>query len=286
MVRKGFVPANTFYAIVLIIIFILLIGQLIYYFLHKETTLEYFLSDIYVARNGMNLANLYLGNSLDFAVYQAMYDNGMRGGWKEIPPGSLYAENLSYWQETGGVITPSAEEINESLRSAITENLNLYVKDGYSFLGKFYTLPTFEAGTMALSSINGSMEVSAGSGNKIRFHDMIEHETGEERIDIESHPKLGNTYPIDYFELYNRSSWVFRKVKSESCDALNESEETTTEDVDFKYTQKVLRKATAGGICQAEVMVNVTLADAEFPVFNGTGVSFEPVGMVFFVKIG
>lgn len=287
MVRKGFVPANTFYAIVLVVLFIVSVGQLFYYFMHRETTLEYFLSDIYVVRNGMNLANLYLENSLDFAVYQAMYDNGMRGGWKEIPPGSLYAENRSYWEETGGIIIPSREDINDSLRSAITENLNLYVEGGYAFLGKYYTLPTFVAEGIAISSdLNGSTEVYAGSERKIRFHDVIEHETGEERINIESYPRLGNTYSFDYFRLYDKSSEVFNELKTENCLNLTEGEKIRDNVMDESYVINAVVGDKKETPCEAVLGINVTDSGMEFPVFNGTDVSFEPMSMVFFVKIG
>jgi len=286
-VRKGFVPANTIYAIVLIIIFIIAVGQLFYHFLNRETTLEYFLSDIYVAKNGMNLANLYLENSLDFAVYQAMYDSGRRGGWKEIPAGSAYDENLTYWQESGGVIIPSGKDLNDSLKSAISENLNKYVQGGYLFLDKYYTLPEFEPDGIAVTDTGNATRVSAASGMKIVFHDVIEHETGEERISIESAPRMGNTYTFDYFDLYEKSTGIFRKVRSTLCDVLNEGDERTTTDGDYKYTQKVLSKASSASTCTAEVRVNVTETGQEkFPVFNGTGVSFEPVSMVFIVKIG
>ena len=285
--RKGFVPANTIYAMILVVLFILAVGQLFYYFLHQETTLEYFLSDIYVARNGINLANLYLENSLDFSVYQAMYDNGRRGGWKEIPAGSKHDENLSYWEETGGVITPSKEDLNNSLRSAITENLNKYVSGGYTFLSKYYILPEFKPDQITISEPGDATKVSASSDRNILFHDVIQHETGEERISIESTPKLGNTYTFDYFDLYEKSSGIFRKVKSTSCDVLNEGDERTTTEGDYKYTQRVLSKASSASTCIAEVRVNVTGADPKkFPVFNGTDVSFEPVSMVFVVKIG
>lgn len=282
MGMRGFVPANTVYAMILVVLFILAVGQLFYYFLHRETNLEYFPFDFYVTRNGMNLAKLYLENSLDYSVYQAMYDNGRRGGWKEVKTSG----NLSYWQETGGRITPSLKDINESLRTAIVENLNKYVQGGYTFLEKYYALPTFKPENIKIIDSDKGIKVFASSDNKIRFYDVIEHTTGEERITIESPPEIVNTYSFDYFELYKKSSEIFRKVKSTSCNALKEGDERTTTEGDYKYTQKVLSKTSSSSGCVAEVRVNVTKENSEmFPVFNGTHVAFEPISMVYIVKI-
>ncbi len=284
--RKGFVPANTIFAIVLIIIFILAVGQLFYYFLHRETTMEYFLSDIYVVKNGINLANLYLENSLDYSVYQAMYDNGLRGGWKEIPAGYAYDENLSYWVETGGVITPSRKDLNDSLKSAITENLNKYVGGGYSFLSKYYTLPTFKADQIIISDLDGETGISASSDKTIRFHDVIEHKTGEERISIESTPRLGNTYSLDYFDLYGNSSGVFNEMKTKNCTGLSKDDKLRDNEKDNNYVINVVVVDKKDTPCEATLKINVTDSNARFPVFNGKEITFESVSMVFLVKIG
>jgi len=285
MVRKGQVPANTVYAIVLVIIFILVIGQFIYYFLHKETTMEYFLFDVYVVKNGMSLANLYLQNSLDYSVYQAMFDNGMRGGWNEIPTGSVYDGNHSYWEEMGGVLSPSRKDLEENLRSAIIENLNEYVKGGYTFLSKYYTLPTFRADEITINDLGNVVEIFANSSKTINFHDVIEHETGEERIEINSYPKLGDTYNIDYFRLYEKSSEIFSDLKSENCLNLTKDQKIRDSVRDENYVINAVVVDKKDNPCEATLEINVTDSSAKFPVSNGINVFFGNVGMVFFVKI-
>lgn len=391
----------------MIIILILVVGQFIYYMLHKETTIEYFLFDVYVIKNGMNLANVYLQNSLDYSVYQAMYDNGLRGGWKEIPPGFQHAENLScnyncglteekiggkllgcgdgaygcsegdensenyndqvgklqcilsnlrdsggspyyaigidckfgpgsleavkkfqkengweetgvvnastvnslqekflsnwdncndffkdckgraksYWQETASGLSPSKKDLNDSLKSAITENLNNYVEGGYKFLSKYYALPTFKTGGISINDLDDGTEVFASSNKSISFHDVIEHETGEERISIEATPKLGDTYNMGYFKLYEKSSEVFNELKSKQCPDLKKDDKPKDNFKDNNYVINVIVVDKRDTPCEATLKINVTDLSSKFPVFNGVDVTFEPVSMIFFLKI-
>ncbi len=404
---KGVVPALTIFAIVLAVMLVLVVGQVVYYMLYRETTVEFFLFDIYVVKNGMNLANLYLENSLDYSVYQAMYDNAMRGGWKDVPTTSQYAENLncnyncnlkeekiggkllgcgdgafgckegdenaenhnnqigklqciltnlkdsggdpyytsgidckfgkgslegvkkfqkdkgmnetavvdtgtvnslqkefllnwdncgdffkdcksrvySYWQETGGVLKPSEKDLNDSLKSAITENLNEYTDGGYSFFERYYSIPVFKTDQIAINYLDGETEVFANSDETIRFHDVIKHETGEERISIESTPQLGHSYSLDYLKLYEKSSEIFNDLKTLQCINLKKDDKPKDNVKDKNYVINAVVIDKKDTPCEAILQINVTDSSSKFPVSNGANATFESVSMVFLIKI-
>jgi len=380
---------------------------LVYYTLVRPKTVEFFLFDIYVTKNGMDLANLYLQNSLDYSVYQAMFDTGMRGGWKEIPANLRYSKDLScnyncglteekiggellgcgdgkygctegdknaenyndqigklqcilsnledtsgnpyymlgidckfgtgtleavkkfqrdngmketgvvnetvverlmasflmnwdncgdffkncenrgygYWVETAKGLVPSKDDINESLKSAITENLNDYTKGGYTFLSKYYTLPTFEADNVAISDLKDKTGVFVSTDKTIRFHDVVIHETGEERIDLETYPDLGATYPLDYFALYEKSVEVFNEVKNLQCADLKKNDKPKDSVRDGNYVIDVVVTGKKNNPCEAIMKINVTDSSVKFPVRSSGDIRFEPVSMVFFMRI-
>ena len=279
--KKGVVPSDVILAIVLVIIFILVIGQFIYFLLHSQTKIEYFVFDVYVAKNGMNLANFYLQDSLDYAVYQAMFDNGRRGGLDETPAGAAY----NYWQETGGVISPSKKDVENHLKSEVAKNLNKYVAGGYTFLGKYYALPIFKSDEIKVNDLKDGTEAAAETSGTIYFHDVIPHLTGEERVSIESVPLLVNKYPVDYFGLYDKSVEVFGEVKTLQCAALKKGDKPKDNEKSSSYLVNAVVLDKIDTPCEATVKINVTDSSSRFPVFDGTTTTFQNVSMVFLVKI-
>jgi hypothetical protein len=227
---------------------------------------EYTKTDIYVMKNAIDSSKLYLQTSLDYSVYQAMYDVAKNGG--------LGKSAANQWDSVLG-----ENEFVSNVKAEILKNMNSYTSKGYMFLDlPLVYLPEYEEKNNELSESDSDVKILL-SGTKLRITKKDEQEV----IVLESSSDMEKVYEIDLFGMYRKAKDVFGPVKSTSCDVVGDQ---TKEEDGFEINQKVLSKSGSGPTCRADVKVSITEENPkEFPVFNGTGVSFEPVTFEYLVGI-
>lgn len=182
---------------------------------------------------------------------------------------------LSFWNAD---ITE--ESLKNNLKTAIVKNINSYTSGGYRFLDlPMVYLPTYTEQNVVLTETIKGAAVSLSEGN-IKISKSNEK---EEVVDLESPSPTGKMYNIDIFGMFRKAKIVADYVNGRGCNQI--ADETKTED-GFKINITVVNKATNPS-CKATVKISVTQDNPKkFPVFNGAGVSFEPVSFEFLVGFG
>lgn len=225
---------------------------------------EYTKTDIYVMKNAIDSSKLYLQTSLDYSVYQAMYDIAKNGGLSG----------------TGNKWDNSLDENNfvSNVKAEILKNLNSYTSKGYMFLDlSLVYLPNYEGKNTELSELDSKVKISLTGGN-IRISKKDEQEI----ITLESSSDMERAYEIDFFGMFRKARNVFGPVRSTFCDVVGN--QIKKED-GFVINQTVLSKSGSGPNCRATVKVSIEDSTRTFPVFNGTDISFEHISFEYLVEI-
>ena len=173
---------------------------------------------------------------------------------------------------------PKEDEVKNAVKKEIVKNINLYTAKGYTFIDvALVYLPAYSEDKSTFSQEDKVVKVSL-SGDNIKVSKKDEYEA----IYLESSSEMENIYGIDFFGMYRKAISIFSYVKGKGCDAI--ANEEKTED-GFKIMIKVIDKKTSPK-CSAETKVSVTEENPKkYPVFNGLGVSFEPIVFEFLVKL-
>ncbi len=230
---------------------------------------EYARTDIYMMKNAMDSSELYMKSAFDFSVYQAIYDIAKNGG--------LNRTSTNRWDKVleEGDFVPN-------VKAEITRNFNSYTSKGYKFLDlpSLVGLPKYDEKEIGLAESDGGIRISLAEGT-VSIHKRDE----EEVIFLESPFSVEKVYGIDLFGMYEKARQFYNQVRN-SCESFSkEGEERETPEGDFEIKQKVLSLDKTATGCKAEVRISITEKDPEeFPVFNGTDVSFEPVSFEFLVE--
>ena len=226
----------------------------------KKTEVE---SDIglYTTNLALKFAKLYTETSLDYSVYQAMYDLGKRGGG----------------DGTKCELTKDNKEFENNFKAEILKDLNAYtggLNQIYYFKGKEVTLPTFSADKLNIMDSPSGMSVSLEGDRNIFLKEASKKQLGSESIAIEISSKMEEIYVFKFFALHEKAIDVSDRIKD--C-------KTTLNAKEGDY-EIVVSSDSATEPCT--VTANVTDTSKKFPLFNGTSTSFEPISMVFSVNFG
>ncbi len=224
--------------------------------IEKKAELE-FKEDLYVIRNSLKLSKVYLDTSLDYSMYQGMYDVGKNGGWE------TKKNNLN----------DNKDEVKNALKKRISANLKNYVERDYNFLGEIIRLPPFNENKITIEELsNGNLNVSTEGERNIYFEEKTTIPTEKKSIRLELSSKLNKVYDFKFFSLHDKAVEVSKGITD--CD---DKEETSG---NYKI---VLNANNDAKPCN--VTVSVTDTSKEFPVFNSAEVSFEPITFEYSVEI-
>ncbi len=248
-----------FLSILLIAVAIIIFSSLQFHWsksIEKKSELE-FKEDLYVTSNALKVAALYVRSSLDFSVYQAMYDTGKNGGWATKK----------------NELNMNRDEVRNVLRKKIADNMQNYTNRNYVFLGKVIRFPALNESNIAVEELsNEYLNVSITTQDNIYFEEVKTTATEKKSVRLEISPNLNRIYDFKFFSLYEKSKKVFGEI--------NDCRDEKRIDGNYEITINADKK-----IKPCTINVIITDTSREFPVFNGTGVSFEPISFEYLVKI-
>lgn len=169
--------------------------------------------EYYAMENALELAGVYLGTSLRYSVYQAMYDNGLRGGHAEMPADTYTADAQSYalWY-SGKDMQPDEQALLSGLKEASEKNLAKYTKSDYVFLDYSVKLPGY---TLELSRDNG-LKAEATADKDLWISKTMQN---LDTILLQKSGNLVEEFEDTYHSLYQEAVTRLAEVKGVLADA-------------------------------------------------------------------
>lgn len=226
---------------------------------------------VYIMRDSLDVAHsVYVAESLHYSVYQAMHDNGLKGGWMELTDSNRIEYNgddYALWYDNED-LSPSDEDVASSLRGSAEKNLNEYAKVGAVSTPLVVSLPEYG---IEISEFNDfSFVVNATPDSKL----SVQRKTEEADLELKKDADIAERLHIPYFLL-------FKKARGYHADVIAGIEGCSIEDfeeADWLYSASVERLESDEEHC----LVKVVLATRKrFPVWNGTGTVLDEIRLVF-----
>jgi hypothetical protein len=185
---------------------------------------------MYGMGNALDAAELYAGTSLDYSVYQAVYETLKQGGFGAIPEGSG-EDGMAFWENSDkDIVIPSDEDVLSSIESGIAENFAKYTRTVYSFSRDYGVyFPSFD---VSLEQEPGSLRVSCSSGNPMSISRVTNEFEMEEDITLKRPISLERTYDIDVSRMIDIASQENQAIFSALEEAVTtevDSWESTTQ---------------------------------------------------------
>jgi lipopolysaccharide export LptBFGC system permease protein LptF len=240
MVKKG--QSVIIYAFFLALIVVIIVASFTFgFWIFGRGQLKEieFRNDIFIAKNAIKAGKIYLEGSLDYSVYQAMYDNGRRGG---LPSEKSSSNKL-----------PERQEVINYLKNEVQRNLDKYTgTEGTqkSFFEKTVRIPKVD---VKVNDLNGMVNISIdGENGENIVLSYIKFEE-DEYITFELSPKIEKTYPIRYFELYEKADKKYNEIKNGNCANGEEEKDSIIIKVEKKDNKCI---------------INVTDTSIRVPVFD------------------
>ncbi|MCD6590618.1 MAG: hypothetical protein J7K72_01465 [Candidatus Aenigmarchaeota archaeon] len=254
-----------FLTIIFIVIALTIASMVTIFFAKKTQTKDIrFTEDIYVIQNAVEAADIYFKASLDYAVFQAIYDVGKNGGLEKT------------WTKK-----PKESEVVSALKKTIVLNLNNYTKEKYIFFGKSVNLPTFIEDDIEVKLMDDGVSVSIKSGKSLYYCDTKTGEQGKVSMRFEKSVDIEKIYGIKFSKMLKKAYEIFDSLskislpseKGKHLDGYPLSENDL--DVDA-----VLHEIHPGNKI---IKINITQKDFKIPVYVDKKVLYEPVTFTFFV---
>ncbi|MCK5022914.1 MAG: hypothetical protein KAS04_01945 [Candidatus Aenigmarchaeota archaeon] len=234
--------------------------------------------DLYVASNAIKLGKLYYDTSMDYSVFQAIYNVAKNGGW-ETQKNELNTDENS---------------IMDAIKKKIVENFEKYAAKDYSFLGKSVRIPPLENAKLEINKIvDGVIKVKAEGNKNIYFEEKVSTPMERRNVVMGISSTIERAYESDILMLHYIAKNFMDEVNSKSiyCGSLSDSYDETEERTGFvgkkfEVRKKVEKFSKSDSYCQATLNITVSAKEPKLlPVFNGTEVSYEPVEFKFKIEV-
>jgi hypothetical protein len=270
--------ANAFYAFVLGFIFTTALIVIFQTVLSPKTgDVEKKINNIvYTMRDSLEAAKLYTETSARYSVYQAMYENGMRGGFNKTNAKKTMERDgfvYSLWYDNGDY-SPNYDEFLDYLDSSAEHKFLDYCRG--SVLAIFpVSLPYYHA--VLVSNLNNySVSFSAESESKLL---MIKTGDDGETIRVEKDSAISETIEAPYFQLFQEAKDLMERLP-EKLPACSSGEISEFSRDRFLYTTDVSVIGNSGK-CLVKFEGSTK---KDFLIWNGEEVALEPIKLVFLVR--
>ncbi|MCK4335112.1 MAG: peptidoglycan-binding protein [Candidatus Aenigmarchaeota archaeon] len=182
-------------------------------------------------------------------------------------------KDMVFWQTI-----PSEQKVLEELKKAIKNKMVEYTSQDYNFMEEYVKLPVYEESDITFERKDyGFLNIILKSSDYISVTE--EDKKIMERINMRISPDMSKEYPIRYLDLYEIAKQTFNEVENLKY-------------ADYIPGDKIKHKEKLSGfVIDVEVfdefILKISIKDITrtFPVFNGTGVSFEPITFEYLVQI-
>ncbi|MFH0956926.1 MAG: hypothetical protein V1813_03615 [Candidatus Aenigmatarchaeota archaeon] len=271
---KGMV--NVVYAIALIVMLLMALSFLGSSMFRKQDTVQVmFDSDVYTLQGALDAAKLYLDTAARYSVQQAMYENGLRGGFSPLSECSVYeytGKKYCLWGGSGG-LSPSAADAAKELQKTANQSFVAYTKK--SVIVALYPVAIPVYGYPSVKDVNGyECSVLIKSPARLSAGTVSEVSGDETTLSVPS--EINVTVSMPYFRAFEIAQGIHASLSSAAGCSPADIEKTETTEC-CSVSVKVVDEASC------TVMVSVK-TKKEFLVWDGAAAAMEPVDFTFFWK--
>jgi hypothetical protein len=270
---KGMV--NVVYAIALIVMLIMALSFLGSSMFRKQDSVAVMLdSDVYTLQGALDAAKLSLDTAGMYSAQQAMYENGLRGGFSPLSECQPYAYGgRQYCLFSGGGLPLSSEGLSAELEK--TANASFAAYTGRSVIVAMYPVAIPRYGKPVIKDVNGyECNVFIRSPSRLYAGTVSEVSGDETTLSVPS--EINITVGMPYFRAYEIAGGIQKTLSEASgCSpgSIEKSEETECCSVSVDVVD------------EAGCVVKVSVATRkEFLIWDGTAAAMEPLDFVFFWK--
>ena len=162
---------------------------------------------VYELNNALTAAKSYAEASLDYSVYQAVYEVMANGGWREnTDTREIQGKRYSLWYN-GNDSSPSLKTVKREIQSAIKDNLRLYTEKPYTFLDEYKV--SFPEYTIHVE-LGEKMKVKAMSERNLEI--TYSKDWGE--VHLERNPLLEESYEINIPGMFKKGKSLLSSVSA------------------------------------------------------------------------
>jgi len=251
---KGF--ANEIYAVGLVVICLMIMASLMLSLSGPQSNAMDIAvkNHVYLIRDSLDMAKMYVDKSAEYSAYQAMYDNGRNGTIVDIEePRSVVYDGVMYslWYDSRDV-SPSESDVAVALESAIRKNLKEYTEK--EEITEFFTVKVPDYRNIRVSNINDySMRLEAEGS----VTGLVVQRTGSggEEINMQKPANIELVLNAPYFRIYREAIEYQNAVKDRLAECRKPELEKNNEDRGCcTFDAKVLD--APDGICLVKVNVS------------------------------
>jgi hypothetical protein len=235
-------------------------------------------NNVYMLRDSLDTATIYLDNSARYSLYQAAYDNGRRGGYNNIESDEsikfivLEGNSFVLWYDNAD-ISPSVELLTNYLSEEATTNLEKYSKDVnlesiFSILLPTYAKP-------GITNINDYSLKLVAEGDRVLTLSR-KTEMGDE-ITVSKSSVIDLTLHVPYFFLFKKA----KEYQQELVPSLEVCTFGGLEKEEWLYSGKVELLENDGTKCVVKVAVSTK---EKFLVWDGEKTVLSPVSIIFLMQ--
>ncbi len=170
---------------------------------------------VYEVNNALTAAKSYGEASLDYSVYQAVYEVMANGGWRENTyTREIQGKRYSLWYN-GNDSSPSLKTVKREIQSAIEDNLRLYTEKPYTFLDEYKV--SFPEYTIHVE-FGEKMKVKATSKRNLE----ITYSKDWGKVHLERNPLLEGTYEINIPGMLEKGKSLLSSVSARAEEIIKE----------------------------------------------------------------
>ncbi|RLJ00488.1 MAG: hypothetical protein DRP03_00155 [Candidatus Aenigmatarchaeota archaeon] len=243
--RKGF-ETNLYIIIAIFILSAMIFMAINKTFLMKSGVEVSVMKDIYMAKNALYSAKIYMDTALDYSIYNALLALLASGFGKEVWEGEL---------DNAYVIA--------SMKNETIKNLNRYTLTGFNFMGRFVKLPVYD-----IRDIELKMEDKIRIDLAKRYITFVEnYPLGGERVTLKLAFHPTKNYSINIMPLVEKGNKILKEIRRSACSAVNLGDVLIDRIEDgYEIKAGVIEKHSKP--CSATIQVNITSPFLLLPDFN------------------
>jgi len=274
--KKGMV--NIIYIAGLILIFTISVAYIRPIFSDpKASVVEISINNnIFVMRDSLEMAKMYVDNAARYSLYQSMYDNGLKGGLRSSRF-QYKGMNYTVWYNNMDR-APKAGDIIKALEETAAENMEKYTKK--ESIRSFFIVEIPGYKDTKIENINNyTVRLQASGSSDLQLKNTLKT---DEEITVKKSSDINITVYAPYFELYRQALEYHKDVERGLSECDKAVIEKNNEDIGCcTINAKVLETDDGSCLVKAEVATK-----KKFLIWNGTDTLLEPVKLVFMERLG
>lgn len=240
-------------------------------------------NNVYPMRDSLEIAKLNVDKWASYSLHQAMYENGLRGGYPESGAGMLYEHDgigYSTWYDDFD-LAPAENDITDSLETATMEKFMEYTDDAK--VSSYHTvhIPKY-SGIDIDNAYDYGIKMAISSPSDLSLSQTSEN---GDVVTVARESLINLSIHVPYYKLYREALAYHKSLHEASEDMLiecNRTEiETTLDKLGYTFESKVMD--TEDGSC----LVKVEVATKKlFKVLESDETVFKRIRMVFMERMG